>query len=114
MGIFQQLADTGPTQPLQMEKCASNLVSAPLVTSVQHVKELLERQLNGLTNQKLNHEVFRPEHQGCIFGPRLADLGQDFHLASLEKQPESPTFYDQFILRGSIAVPLRNDTSGVR
>src|SRR6266849_3203422 len=31
IGIFQQLTDTGPTQPLQMEKCASNLVSAPLV-----------------------------------------------------------------------------------
>ena len=28
---FQQLTDTRPTQPLQMEKCASNLVSAPLV-----------------------------------------------------------------------------------
>src|SRR5580704_9246006 len=31
MAIFQQLTDTRPTQPLQMEKCASNLVSAPLV-----------------------------------------------------------------------------------
>jgi hypothetical protein len=31
MGIFQQLTDTRPTQPLQMEKRASNLVSAPLV-----------------------------------------------------------------------------------
>ena len=25
--MFQQLTDTSPTQPLQMEKCASNLVS---------------------------------------------------------------------------------------
>ncbi len=31
MGVFQQLTDTRPTQPLQMEKCASKLVSAPLV-----------------------------------------------------------------------------------
>ena len=31
MAIFQQLTDTRPTQPLQTEKCASNLVSAPLV-----------------------------------------------------------------------------------
>jgi hypothetical protein len=31
MGIFQQLTDTRLTQPLQMEKCASNLVSVPLV-----------------------------------------------------------------------------------
>src|SRR5271169_4434141 len=31
MGISQQLTDTRPTQPLQMEKCASNLVSASLV-----------------------------------------------------------------------------------
>src|SRR5215472_3448642 len=31
IAIFQQLTDTRPTQPLQMEKCASHLVSAPLV-----------------------------------------------------------------------------------
>src|SRR5579864_4722130 len=31
MEIFHQLTDTRPTQPLQMEKCASNLVSTPLV-----------------------------------------------------------------------------------
>jgi len=29
--IFQQLSDTRPTQPLRMEKCASNLVSAKLI-----------------------------------------------------------------------------------
>ena len=29
--IFQQLSDTRSTQPLQMEKCASNLVSAKLI-----------------------------------------------------------------------------------
>ena len=35
MGIFQHVTDTRPTQPLQMEKCASNLVSAPLVLILQ-------------------------------------------------------------------------------
>src|ERR1700693_295234 len=29
--IFQQFSDTGPTEPLQMERCVSNLVSPPLV-----------------------------------------------------------------------------------
>jgi hypothetical protein len=31
IAMFQQLTDTSPTQPLQMEKCAFNLVSAPLI-----------------------------------------------------------------------------------
>ena len=35
IGIYRQLTDTRPTQPLQMEKCASNVVSAPLVLLLQ-------------------------------------------------------------------------------
>jgi hypothetical protein len=44
IGILQQLTDTGPTQTLQMEKCASNSVSAPLVLLLRLQPHALSRE----------------------------------------------------------------------
>ena len=53
IAIFQQFTNTGPAQPLQMEKCASNLVSAPLVLLLLQPYPLFhDGRARGLTEQE--------------------------------------------------------------